>query len=394
MDWTDKPLLASELISALSNPTRGIANFVSGKYATAMSKNVQIDMVQSQKFLITDNLLDHAIRASYVKPKYLLDGLHNTRPPFNNMWVEWNEKERVKKNRKELVKLCKEKGATKEVEPLIDDGIPDRIGYHIKKLTNEREDLRNYAYREGETILYTCFFQMEDKRFYCPEMGFNMNYECDYDYASFVNTWNKQNNFSPVNMTEEVFYHNCNSNGAIMLGATYSEMYKGDPYIDRIFRNLIPVQTCSTHWVRSAQDFLKPVQEKESLRHAADLSRLGGDPRFLISLLNMLNYDLVSTETVIPPKKISHIYLSRSVPRNEYKVVQINLPKPRGKRVYNKMFTGQGSPKREHWRRGHWRRVHDRKGNLIKRIWIGEQKVGNAELGKIVHDYELVQKSQ
>ena len=58
------------------------------------------------------------------------------------------------------------------------------------------------------------------------------------------------------------------------------------------------------------------------------------------------------------------------------------------------MFTGQGSPKREHWRRGHWRRVHDRKGNLIKRIWIGEQKVGNAELGMIVHDYELVQKSQ
>ena len=58
------------------------------------------------------------------------------------------------------------------------------------------------------------------------------------------------------------------------------------------------------------------------------------------------------------------------------------------------MLTGQGSPTREHGRRGHCRRVHDRKGNLIKRIWIGEQKVGNAELGKIVHDYELVQKRQ
>tara|TARA_R110001583_G_scaffold36359_2_gene119831 strand:+ start:2178 stop:3362 length:1185 start_codon:yes stop_codon:yes gene_type:complete len=394
MEWTDKPLLASELISALSNPTRGIANFISGKYATAMSKNVQVDMVQSQKFLITDNLLDHAIRASYVKPKYLLDGLYNTRPPFNNMWVEWNEKERVQKNRKELIKLCKEKGETKEVEPLNLAGIPDRIGYHIKRLTNERDVRNNEPIVDGETILYTCFFQMEDKKFYCPEMGFNINYDCNYNYESFVNTWNRQNNFSPVNMTEESFYHNCASNGAVMLGIAYSELHKGDPFLDQIFRNLIPVQTCSTHWVRTAQNFLSPVHEKESIRHAEDLNRLSGDPRFLISLLNMLNYDLVSTETVVPPKKITHVYLNRSVPKNEYKVVQINLPKPRGKRVYNKMFTGQGSPKREHWRRGHWRRVHDRKGMLIKRIWIGEQKVGDKNLGTIVHDYELVQKSQ
>ena len=394
MEWTDKPLLASELISALSNPTRGIANFISGKFATAMSKNVQIDMVQSQKFLITDNLLDHAIRASYVKPKYLLDGLHNTRPPFNNMWVEWNEKERVQKNRKELVKLCKEKGETKEVEPLHLAGIPDRIGYHIKRISNEVNVRTNQVIECGETILYTCFFQMEDKKFYCPEMGFNINYDCNYNYESFVNTWKKQNDFSPVNMTEEAFYYNCASNGAVMLGSTYSEMYKGDPYLDHIFRNLIPVQTCSTHWVRSAHAFLEPVQEKESIRHAADLNRLGGDPRFLISLLNMLNYDLVSTETVVPPKKITHIYLNRSVPKNEYKVVQINLPKPRGKRVYNRMFTGQGSPKREHWRRGHWRRVHDKKGKLIKRIWIGEQRVGDKKLGKIIHDYELVKKEQ
>jgi len=394
MEWTDKPLLASELISALSNPTRGIANFISGKYATAMSKNVQVDMVQSQKFLITDNLLDHAIRASYVKPKYLLDGLHNTRPPFNNMWVEWNEKERVQKNRKELVKLCKEKGETKEVEPLHLAGIPDRIGYHIKRISNEVNVRTNQVIECGETILYTCFFQMEDKKFYCPEMGFNINYDCNYNYESFVNTWKKQNDFSPVNMTEEAFYYNCASNGAVMLGSTYSEMYKGDPYLDHIFRNLIPVQTCSTHWVRSAHAFLEPVQEKESIRHAADLNRLGGDPRFLISLLNMLNYDLVSTETVVPPKKITHIYLNRSVPKNEYKVVQINLPKPRGKRVYNRMFTGQGSPKREHWRRGHWRRVHDKKGKLIKRIWIGEQRVGDKKLGKIIHDYELVKKEQ
>jgi len=55
MDLIDKPLLASELISALSNPTRGIANFISGKFATAMSKNVQIDMVQSKRLSVIKN---------------------------------------------------------------------------------------------------------------------------------------------------------------------------------------------------------------------------------------------------------------------------------------------------------------------------------------------------
>ena len=77
------------------------------------------------------------------------------------------------------------------------------------------------------------------------------------------------------------------------------------------------------------------------------------------------------------------------MPKNEYKLVEIDLPKPRGKKVYKRIFTGQGSPKREHWRRGHWRRVVNKQGVTVKRIWIGEQKVGNKELGTIIHDYVL-----
>ena len=84
----DKPLLASELISALSDPQRGIANYVSGKYAKAMARSTQIDLVQSQKFVLTNNLLHHAVVASYLPPKDLLAGIKNAIPPFNGMWIE------------------------------------------------------------------------------------------------------------------------------------------------------------------------------------------------------------------------------------------------------------------------------------------------------------------
>ena len=96
----------------------------------------------------------------------------------------------------------------------------------------------------------------------------------------------------------------------------------------------------------------------------------------------------------MPPRKINHIYMNKSVPKNEYKIVEIDLPKPRGKKIYNKIFTGQGSPKRLHWRRGHWRRITDRNGNTVKRTWIEEQKVGNPELGTIIHDYVLKSRKQ
>ena len=65
----EKPIVASELISALSNPSRGIASYVNGKYAVGMAKHTQIQILQSQKFVLSDNMINHAVAGSYVKPK-------------------------------------------------------------------------------------------------------------------------------------------------------------------------------------------------------------------------------------------------------------------------------------------------------------------------------------
>jgi len=369
----EKPILASELISALSNPQRGLKNYHGGKYSTAMTRNLQIGMVQCQKFVLSNNLLDHATRASYVEPKYLLSAVDNCIPAFNNMWIEWDEHKRIVTGRQEITKLL----GDDKVQPLSLDEQPDRVGYHIQKIHDK--------------YLYTCYYK-ENGIFRSPEMGFDVYHENDFTYEDYTRVWEKHNpdmNMPQTSMDRQVFDDEVIRNGRVLMSDGYCEYYKDDPNLYKIFKRLAPSQTSATHWTRSAKEFETPMTEKDARHHHNEIRLITGDARFMISLLNILNYDLVTTEDVVPPRKVTHLFLSRSVPKNEYKLVEIDLPKPRGKKVYKRIFTGQGSPKREHWRRGHWRRVVNKQGVTVKRIWIGEQKVGNKELGTIIHDYVL-----
>jgi len=369
----EKPILASELISALSNPQRGLKNYHGGKYSTAMTRNLQIGMVQCQKFVLSNNLLDHATRASYVEPKYLLSAVDNCIPAFNNMWIEWDEHKRIVTGRQEITKLL----GDDKVQPLSLDEQPDRVGYHIQKIHDK--------------YLYTCYYK-ENGIFRSPEMGFDVYHENDFTYEDYTRVWEKHNpdmNMPQTGIDKQLFDNEVIKNGKILMSDGYCEHYQDDPNLYKIFKRLSPSQTSATHWTRSAKAFETPMNEKDARHHHNEIRLITGDARFMISLLNILNYDLVTTEDVVPPRKVTHLFLSRSVPKNEYKLVEIDLPKPRGKKVYKRIFTGQGSPKREHWRRGHWRRVVNKQGVTVKRIWIGEQKVGNKELGTIIHDYVL-----
>ena len=53
------------------------------------------------------------------------------------------------------------------------------------------------------------------------------------------------------------------------------------------------------------------------------------------------------------------------------------------------MFTGHGTPKRQHVRRGHWRVTKDKHGRVKDRTWIQPCIVGNPDLGIINHEYVL-----
>ena len=116
-----------------------------------------------------------------------------------------------------------------------------------------------------------------------------------------------------------------------------------------------------------------------------------GEIRWIVSVLSLLNYSHTVIERTQEPSEAKRRVFGVPVPRNELRVVEIDLPKPRGTVQYEKLFSGSGSKKRRHVRRGHWRRyVH--KDGTVSRKWIPEQWVGDASLGTIIHEYELVNK--
>ena len=123
--------------------------------------------------------------------------------------------------------------------------------------------------------------------------------------------------------------------------------------------------------------------------YVAELQKqLSGDLRFLMTLIGLINYDLHVLEEAEPVERSKKTkYVNRvQVPKNELRVINIDIPKPKGVTITEKKFSGTGTPKREHIRRGHWHTYHYKNGTSRKK-WVGEQRVGSADLGRIEHDY-------
>jgi len=51
----NKPMMASEIVAALSDPSRGVKGYIKGKYAKAMARSVQSDIASSQKFVLSNS---------------------------------------------------------------------------------------------------------------------------------------------------------------------------------------------------------------------------------------------------------------------------------------------------------------------------------------------------
>tara|TARA_Y100001937_G_scaffold20073_1_gene27941 strand:- start:9687 stop:10934 length:1248 start_codon:yes stop_codon:yes gene_type:complete len=384
------PILANKFLAALAEPKKGIAGYRSGKYAESKRRSLQADIATSQKFVVSNNLVEHAYLASLSKPKHLVQMLDRGTPPFNNMWIEWNEEFRAKI----IARECKRMGIFEEYNELYPEKVGEnppvdslktrggtgRVGYHIQKINSGYlfEVYCGYENDElyGDTILSS-------------PMGFFIG-GTELDWADKLNA--AKDDKEREEITSHLFYQN-----SALLGQSYfrENLASGEITPDEAY-----LLTSLSIAKGSAINWLVPqhIQERglselttEQVDEMVEASLMAsqGDARFLIALLGLLNYDLVVHETVKPPKRIDHIRYGRVIPKNEYKVVTIDLPKPRGKRIYERMFTGHGSPKREHWRRGHWRTLKDASGVIKKRVWIDEMKVGNSALGSIIHDYDL-----
>ena len=405
MEINDKPLMASEIIGALVQPKRTIAHFKSGSIAEGKARETQSMLVNAQKFKVSNKLIDHAGEASMSKPHVLLEMMKTAIPPFKNMFIEWDEHHRVH-TLKNLYDKYLPQYKDKIEQPT---DYLDRIGYHIYE----------YEHPSGDSWYMYDMWCMIDGKWFCSPLSSVVRNEEEWNmniaYSNYVlkeqSAKELPTDTRNFMMDGDNFAKEMCEQGMKIIGYPYCMLHfenANPPLLEKkgnenefvimndVYSRVTTVQSRAIHWLIPKQKFKQGWDNDEM----AELTKThlsliqGGDVRFIVSVLSILNYDLIVKETQKPADhKVKHVRFGRSVPTNEYSLLNIELPKPRGKTVYEKIFTGQGTPKKWHMRRGHWRRYRDKDGNVTKRIWIDQCEAGSKEHGQKIKDYNLQKSS-
>ena len=83
--------LANEIIAGLHAPKRSFGvPPSSGRFATWQLQQTRADIIGATKVSISNNLLEHAVNASFMRPAKMFDILHHAIPPFESLWIEWD----------------------------------------------------------------------------------------------------------------------------------------------------------------------------------------------------------------------------------------------------------------------------------------------------------------
>lgn len=364
--------------TALTNPRKGLLGYQNSPQAKASIRHKQIELATAQRFFVSNKLLEHAVVASYVKPKHLFAALERALPPFNNMWIEWDEEHRKTMEYKWREKLGVDwLGAYDndrlEARLLLEEKgmMPfDKAGFHIQK--------------QNDTYGFCFAFNTPEQKIILPLYKMVIFYEENVT-AEFLGEGISTTGVRvPIEQIEEKYI---TEQGEVFLGDEYLHHHGSDNiYADTLVRRFMSLMEYNATVMTFTE---KPEEGILRTMKIMSLHQMYGMGRFMVSLLGLLNYDLIIQETGRPEKIKGARFADRDLKVNEYTTIDIELPKPRGKRIYERMFMGQGSPKREHWRRGHWRTLRDEAGNLKKRVWIDAMKCGDPKLGSIIHDYNL-----
>jgi len=442
---TNKPMMANEIISALSDPKKNLHNYLDHKYSRGTVRDVQVQLVQSKKFFIDDALLYNLVQASMVNPSSFVKALELAKPPYPNMFIEFNQTALFKAYRKFYSKHFA------DLVPFIDnrtkmdknDSVKQRhMGYHI------------FEFRKGDdtTHAYTPWLQLKTKnpkyienhgKWAVPSLSFIISNVSDnvlnfkMRHEEIKEHLENDADYLPQTLKYRYANKQVDGSGNVTLpGASYfgedyfhyysqrfakgvdqrlkdhpNKTYGYDDLRGRgwnksachkvltqgdfasIVSKINVINSYANDWI----EYKETLEKKNSKPRIADQDNLDilydvvrGQARFLVAALSMFNFDHViykkrNRETT----KVEHIVKGKRVPFNEYSLMTVELPKPRGVKKYEREFSGHGSPKCEHWRCGHWRRFRDRFGNVTRRVWIKAQKLGNKELGTKITDYKL-----
>ena len=361
----------NQALAALANPKRGFATYNKSKQGDWQIRQQQRRLVEATKFTVSDSLLAHAVKASFVPPDKLLAACELAVPPFENMWIEWDSHLQRELMAAEYASRGIEygnvgrEGGLSRVAYHIDvvRGLPCYNFFGIEDPTDDLFFISHGVYLRNESVITPS--EMLSRR--------HVDYRKDITHQDIID--------------QQKMY------GMHLLSRHYVELWAGQPEcwpdLDRLYHRM----AFGTHVLGQVvhpdiSEGMRPDYAHRLFESA--LNAITGDMRLLITLLALVNYPhhIIERKAEVGIPQISH---GRRVPRNEVRVLEIDLPKPKGVKRYEKMFKGGGGQKRQHVRRGHWRNYHHKDGRVTRR-WIEEQTVGNPALGVIEHEYKLLTK--
>tara|TARA_R110000823_G_scaffold313698_1_gene441655 strand:- start:1072 stop:2235 length:1164 start_codon:yes stop_codon:yes gene_type:complete len=374
-------LFANQVLAGLSNPDRGVFAYCTNKragkgdankVAAMATRKARRELVDAQKFFIDNKLLEVVINLSYENPFKLVELAKRAIPPFNNMWIEWDEKFRLNDSGKEKT--------SNYLKGITDSDSFEKMGYHIQKINDK------FFY-----TMYGSHKNFQNGKIVCVANGFYFSNENKLLSQAFkdVVDWDRNVNLRDKKLLEL----SRNKTMESLLGNGYMQLVRDFKAEKRNYNKAFGwfKDRLETGQSIGMEMFLTDNQFNSGFDHevmskqvGGDLKAMEGDLRLIISILGTLNYDYIIYNDAKPSSKITHMRYGVRTPKHTLKLVTIDLPNPTVKRVYKGITSGMGSPKSEHMRRGHWRRKPD--GN---RIWIEPMKVGSKNNGIIEHDYFL-----
>ena len=362
--------LYNEVLSGLAVPKRSMHSYRQSKRGDFAIRSFRNDMAKAERMKLSDNFVAHAVALSFSYPKYFSKLIERAIPAFDTLWIEWDELKRFD---------CIQENFEKTGIPVDDnrDSVANRLGYLIR---NNGNGCFEYSLVMCDPLDGTS----NVTKITGPMCSFLFSNDPDEPVLLKSSKFQVgEDSFMSDRENEDT---RANFMGALM-GRAY--INNNDAAPDE-FLKWTPNLQVNPHDFFACQDMRPVMQNPEIIRKMLSLSchAMEGDLRFLIAVFSLLNYPRFVREVSSSPKKVSSVRWGRVVPKSEVKVIEIELPK-RGVNVYEQLFTGSGSPKRQHVRRGHWRVYKDTFGRVKERKWINPMVCGDPELGVIDHEYIL-----
>jgi len=419
------------VIAATQNPRRGFGEpsfriKQSKKLIEKEAKKTRMNLLGSQKFYVCDSLMHHACEATTQNSRTMLNMMNAAIPPFDNMWIEWDEDERADNMLS---------GATSGLWEAIEhpmqlskdahSGADDRMSRHTEPRRPKKVGFHIYACKYTVGAYYADIYflfptfdragirnkepDLQSGRIGCSPYSLRFTVGDNFGWSELYGDFSNAEVFKPVNLAAQKMgvaesVDECVQiqleEGPALFGL---EVDHNSRELDSLYLKAGLISTSAIGRIcllNEMQTFSaeNPYADREQTVNAVygkarenGLIGWRGEIRWIAAVLSLLNYSHTVIERDQEPSEAKRTVFGVPVPRNELRVVQIDLPKPRGTVQYEKLFTGSGAKKRRHVRRGHYRRYIHKDGTVTER-WIAEQWVGDASLGTIVHDYELINK--